>query len=65
MQDEQNKETDIQLWNLVKKSTKKLKSNNNNLSRSKKAVPKKILHSLNQEIPNSINISSKKRKNQN
>ena len=62
MQDEQNKKTDIQLWNLVKKSTKKLKPNNNYLSRSKKAVPKKTLHSLNQEILNSINISSKKEK---
>ena len=68
MQDEQNKNTDIQLWNLVKRSTKELKPNNNYLSRSKKAVSKKAvskktLLSLNQEIPNSINISSKKEKN--
>ena len=62
MQNEQNKKTDIQLWDLVKKSTKKLKDNNNYLSRPKKAVSKKILPSLNQEIPNSINISSKKEK---
>ena len=62
MQDEQNKKTDIQLWDLVKKSTKKLKANNNFLSRPKKAVSKKTLPSLNQEISNSINISSKKEK---
>ncbi len=60
MQDEQNKKTDIQLWDLVKNSTKKLKANNNYTSRPKKAVSKNTLPGPNQNIPNSINISSKK-----
>ena len=62
MQDEQNKKTDIQLWDLVKNSTKKLKVKNNYLSRPKKNVSKKTSSSLNHEISNSINISSKKEK---
>ena len=62
MQDKQNKKTDIQLWDLVKKSTKKLKVKNNYLSRPKKDVSKKISPTLNHEIPNSINISSKNEK---
>ena len=62
MQDEQNKKTDIQLWDLVKKSTQKLKVKNNYLPRPKKDVSKKTSLSLNHEIPNSITISSKKEK---
>ena len=62
MQDEQNKETDIQLWNLVKNSTKKLNSKNNYLSRLENDISKKKSPSLNHKIPNSINISSKKEK---
>ena len=61
MQDEQNKKTEIQLWDLVKNSTKKLKDKNI-LPRLKKDVSKKTSLSLNHEIPNSINISSKKEK---
>ncbi len=62
MQDEQNKKTDIQLWDLVKNTTKKLKANNNYFSRPQKAVSKKSLLSLNQSIPNSTYISPKKEK---
>ena len=62
MQDEQNKKADIQLWDLIKDSTKKLKTKNNYLSRPKKDVSKKTSPSLNHEIPNSINFSSKKEK---
>ncbi len=60
MRDEQNKKADIQLWDLVKNSTKKLKAKNNYLSQPKKDVLKKTSSSLNHEIPNSINILSKK-----
>ena len=62
MQDEQNKKTDIQLWDLIKTSTKKLKTKNNYLSRPKKDVSKKASPSLNHKISNSINFSSKKEK---
>ena len=60
MQDEQDKKSDIQLWDLVKNSTKKLKVNNGYSSRPKKDVSKNKLHSQNQNILNSINISSRK-----
>ena len=60
MQDEQNKKTDIQLWDLVKNSTKKLKANNNYSSRPRKAISKNKLFDSNQNTPNSINISSEK-----
>ena len=60
MQDEQNKKIDIQLWDLVKNSTKKLDSNNNYFSRPKKVVPKNKLPASNQKSPNSINVASKK-----
>ena len=60
MQDEQDKKSDIKLWDLVKNSTKKLKVNNYYTSSPKKAVSKTTLPSPNQNILNSLNISSKK-----
>jgi len=60
LQDEQDKKPDIQLWDLVKSSTKKLKANNTYSSRPKKAVLKNTLPSSNQNILNSLKISSKK-----
>ena len=60
MQDEQDKKSDIKLWDLVKNSTKKLKANNDYSSSPKKAVSKTTLPSSNQNILNSLNISSKK-----
>ena len=60
MQNEQDKKSDIKLWDLVKNSTKKLKANNDYSSSPKKAVSKKSLSSSNQNILNSLNISSKK-----
>ena len=61
MQDEQDKKPDIQLWDLVKNSTKRLKANNDYSSRPKKAISKTTLPSSNQNILNSLNISSKKK----
>ena len=60
MQDEQDKKLENQLWDLVKKSTKKLKINNDYFSRPKKPVSNSTLPSSNKNILNSINISSKK-----
>ena len=60
MQDEQDKKLENQLWDLVKKSTKKLKINNDYSSRSKKPVSNNTLPSSNKNILNSLNISSKK-----
>ena len=60
MRDEQDKKPDIQLWNLVKNSTKKLNSNNDYSSRHKKTISKNILPSSNQKILNPLNTSSKK-----
>ena len=60
MRDEQDKKPDNQLWDLVKNSTKKLKSDNVYSSSPKKAVSKTTLPSSNQNILNSLNISSKK-----
>ena len=60
MRDEQDKKPDNQLWDLVKNSTKKLKANNHYSSRHKKAISKNTLPSSNQNILNSLNISSKK-----
>ena len=60
MQDEQDKKSDIKLWDLVKNSTKKLKADNDYSSSPKKAVSKTTLPSSNQNILNSLNISSKK-----
>ena len=61
MQNEQDKKSDIKLWELVKNSTKKLKANNDYSSSPKKAVSKTTLPSSNQNILNSLNISSKKK----
>ena len=60
MQNEQDKKSDIKLWDLVKNSTKKLKSDNDYSSSPKMAVSKTTLPSSNQNILNSLNISSKK-----
>ena len=60
MQDEQNKKTDIQLWDLVKNSTKKLETNNNYFLKPKNVVSKNILPASNQKSPSSINVSPKK-----
>ena len=60
MQDEQDKKQDIQLWDLVKRSTTKLKANNDYSSSSKQAFSKTTSPSSNQNILNSLNISSKK-----
>ena len=60
MQNEQDKKSDIKLWDLVKNSTKKLKADNDYSSSPKKAVSKTTLPSSNQKILNSLNISSKK-----
>ena len=60
MRDEQDKKLDIQVWDLVKNSTKKLKDNNVYYSTSKKVISKNILPSSNQNILNSLNTSSKK-----
>ena len=60
MRDEQDKKPDIQLWDLVKNSTKKLKAHNDYNSIHKRAVPKDILQSSNQDILNSLNTSPKK-----
>ena len=60
MQDEQDKKSDIKLWDLVKNSTKKLKADSDYSSSPKKAVSKTTLPSSNQNILNSLNISSKK-----
>ena len=60
MQNEQDKKSGIKLWDLVKNSTKKLKANNDYSSIPKRAVPKTRLPSSNQNILNSLNISSKK-----
>ena len=61
MQDEQDKKPEIQLWDLVKNSTKKLKANNNNYSsRHKKSISKNLFSSSHQNILNSLNTSSKK-----
>ena len=59
MQNEQDKKSDIKLWDLVKNSTKKLKANND-FSSPKKGVSKTTLPSSNQNILNSINTSAKK-----
>ena len=60
MQDEQDKKPDIQLWDLVKNSTKKLKANNDYYLRQKKAIPKSILPKSNPKFLNSLNTLSKK-----
>ena len=60
MQDEQDKKSDIQLWDLVKNSTKKLKANNDYSSSPKKAVSKKHYQAQIKTFLNSLNISSKK-----
>ena len=60
MQNEQDKKSDIKLWDLVKNSTKKLKVNNDHSSRPKKTVSNSTLSSPNKNILNSLNISSKK-----
>ena len=60
LQDEQDKKSDIKLWDLVKNSTKKLKADNDYSSSPKKAVSKTTLPSSNQNILNSLSISSKK-----
>jgi len=60
LQNEQDKKSGIKLWDLVKNSTKKLKANNDYSSIPKRAVPKTTLPSSNQNILNSLNISSKK-----
>ena len=60
MQNEQDKKSDIKLWDLVKKSTKKLKANNNYSLSPKKAVSKTRIPSSNLNILNSLKISSKK-----
>ena len=60
MQDEQDKKSGIKLWDLVKNSTKKLKADNDYSSSPKKGVSKTKLPSSNQNILNSLNISSKK-----
>ena len=60
MQNEQDKKSDIKLWDLVKNSTKKLKSGNGYTSSPKKAVSKTTLPSSNKNILNSLNILSKK-----
>ena len=61
LQDEQDKKSGIKLWDLVKNSTKKLKADNDYSSSPKKAVSKTKLPSSNQNILNSLNISSKKK----
>jgi len=58
LQNEQDKKSGIKLWDLVKNSTKKLKANNDYSSIPKRAVPKTTLPSSNQNILNSLNISS-------
>ena len=60
MQDEQDKKSDIQLWDLVKNSTKKLNAKNDYSLRHKKSISKNTLPSSNQNILNSINTTSKK-----
>ena len=60
MQNEQDKKSDIKLWELVKNSAKKLKANNDYSLNPKKGVSKTTLPSSNQNILNSLNISSKK-----
>ena len=60
MQNEQDKKSDIKLWDLVKNSTKKLKAKNFYSSNPKKAVSKTKLPSSNKNILNSLNILSKK-----
>ena len=60
MQNEQDKKSDIKLWDLVKNSTKKLKADNDYSSSPKKAVSKTIFPSSNKKILNSLNTSSKK-----
>ena len=58
MQDEQDKKSDIKLWDLVKNSTKKLKANNDYSSRHKKAISKNTLPSSNQNTLNLLKTSS-------
>ena len=60
MQNEQDKKSDIKLWDIVKNSTKKLKANNDHSSSLKKAVSKTRLPSSNQNILNSLKTSPKK-----
>ena len=60
MRDEQDKKSDIQLWDQVKSSTKKLKDNNGYSSSHKKPYSKDILPYSNPNILNSLNTSSKK-----
>ena len=60
MQNEQDKKSDIKLWDLVKNSTDKLKANKDYSSSPKKVVSKTILPSSNQNILNSLNISPKR-----
>ena len=60
MQNEQDKKSDFKLWDLVKNSAKKLKANNDYSSGPKKAVSRTTLPSSNQNIFNSLKISTKK-----
>ena len=62
MQNEQDKKSDIKLWDLVKNSTKKLKANKDYSSSPKKFVSKTKLPSSNQNILNSLNVSPKREK---
>ena len=62
MQNEQDKKSDIKLWDLVKKSTKKLIDYKHYPSNSIKASSKNTLPSSNKQFLNSTNVSSKKEK---